>query len=289
MVKIIAVGHRGTWIEVPENSLISHETAYEMGARGIEFDIRPTKDNVFVIFHDKNLKHKTNGNGKVADKTLAEIKNLRLKHNGQVTEHQIPTLREALRNVQGRFMVDIDFKGGFENSVDVLRTTLREEGFEKDGAPLVTIFCRDKKTCADLMSLNDIHAVRPLYQDKNQARQMSDSNIRVMGLRNHQFTLKRTKRIHDLNMHLFKNTMKYNLIDLARELIGLRVKRKKPKLHKLLGYYENGMTGGALFIQSDYLPDLVAFLKEREVYQDQVFNRNFQPIMPPETDDLLIV
>lgn len=288
-MKIVAVGHRGTWIGVPENSIISHEKAYEMGARGIEFDIRATKDNEFVVFHDKNLKNKTNGKGRVEEKTLTEIKALRLKYNGEVTEHKIPTLREALRNVRGRYMVDIDFKGGFKNSGAVLNEILREEGFENSSAPLVTIFCRDETTRSELMNLNDFYAVRPLYKDKHQAQRMSDLNISIMGLRNYQFTLKRAKRIRDFNMHLFKNTMKYNLLDLARELFGFSVKRKKPKLHKLLSFYENGMRGGALFVQSDYLPDLVGFLKEREIYQDQVLNRNFQAILPPERDEPLII
>jgi len=277
-MNVIAVGHRGTWIGAPENSILSHETAYAMGARGIEFDIRATKDKVFVVFHDEDVKNKTNGKGKVQDKTLAEIKALRLKHNGLVTEHQIPTLREALRNVRGRFMVDIDFKGGFENSAQALKSLLREEGFESPGAPLITIFCRDKDSCAALMDLNDFYAVRPLYLNKNHAKEMADLNIRVMGLRNYQFTLKRARRIRGYDMYLFKNTMKYNALNLLRELLGLPTKRKRPAYKKLNKYFENGQEGGALFIQTDYLSELVDFLKDRGIYQEAVLGRNFQPL-----------
>jgi len=288
MVKIVAVGHRGTAIGVPENSIISHELVYEMGARGIEFDVRATKDNEFIVFHDAKVDNKTDGQGKVKDKTLAEIKDLRLKFGGQITEHQIPTLREALHNVQGRFMVDIDFKGGFENSVETLRNVLREEGFEKEGAPLITIFCRDEDTCNSLIGLNERYSIRPLYRNKKQARQMPEVDIRVMGLRNHKFTFKRAARIRGLDMQLFTNTMKYNLIGLARELLGFPVKRKKPKLEKLLGYYDKAMKGDSLFIQTDYIPDLVAFLKDNDAYQDKVLDCNFDPILPTESSEPLI-
>ncbi len=265
----------------PENSILSHETAYAMGARGIEFDIRATKDKVFVVFHDEDVKNKTNGRGKIQDKTLAEVKALRLKHNGLVTDHQIPTLRQALRNVRGRYMVDIDFKGGFENSAQALKSILREEGFEEAGAPLVTIFCRNRDTCAGLMALNDHYAVRPLYLNKNHAKEMKDLDIRVMGLRNHQFTLKRARRIRGHDMQLFKNTMKYNALNLLRELLGLPLKRKRPALNKLNKYFQNGLEGGALFIQTDYLPELVSYLKDQGRYQEAVLDKNFQAIIPP--------
>ena len=50
-----------------------------------------------------------NGTGKVKDKTLAEIKQLRLKDkDGRLTEHTVPTLEEAMLAAKGQIMVNLD-------------------------------------------------------------------------------------------------------------------------------------------------------------------------------------
>jgi len=44
------------------------------------------------------------------------------------------------------------------------------------------------------------------------------------------------------------------------------------------------MDAGALFIQTDYLPDLITFLKDHEAYQEDVLDRHFKPVGPLEGD-----
>lgn len=277
---VVAVGHRGTSIGVPENSITSHEAAYDMGARGIEFDIRMSSDGEFVIFHDARVDDKTDGKGQVKDMTVAELKTLRLLYRGQPTPHQIPTLSEALENVRGRFMVDLDFKNGPNNTADIIRKALRDAGFDKEGAPLVTVFCRDEEDYNKVRRLNDICAVRPLYLDKNHVIRMGQDGLRVMGLRNYQFTFKRARRIRNLDMQLFTNAMQYNPWGVVREGLGFKPTRKKPNLKTLQKIYQRAIDGGSLFIQTDYLPELINFLKANGAYQEGVLDRNFHPILP---------
>ena len=59
-----------------ENTIASIQAAFEYGATIVEFDIRPTKDKQFVVFHDQELGCKTNGKGKVSDYTVSELKQL---------------------------------------------------------------------------------------------------------------------------------------------------------------------------------------------------------------------
>jgi glycerophosphoryl diester phosphodiesterase len=47
-----------------------------MGVQMVEFDVKLTKDNVPIIFHDDTLERTTNGSGLVAEMTLEEIKAL---------------------------------------------------------------------------------------------------------------------------------------------------------------------------------------------------------------------
>lgn len=277
---VVAVGHRGTSIGAPENSIASHEAAYKFGARGIEFDIRMSADGEFVIFHDERVDEKTDGTGKVKDMTVAELKALRLRFNGQQSSHRIPTLVEALENVRGRFMVDLDFKSGAENSGHIIRQALQSTDFDKEKSPLVTIFCRDGDDYNKLKDLNDLYSIRPLYLGKKHAVHMGREGLGVMGLRNYQFTLKRARHIRKLDMHLFTNAMQYDPWSIIREGLGFQNSPKKPTLETLHKIYRRAIDGESLFIQTDYLPELVDFLKVNNVYQDHVLDREFKPITP---------
>ena len=54
------VGHRGAMGHAPENTMTSFETAVDLGADMLEFDVRLTKDGVPVIVHDANLDRTSN-------------------------------------------------------------------------------------------------------------------------------------------------------------------------------------------------------------------------------------
>ncbi|MGG3885151.1 glycerophosphodiester phosphodiesterase family protein [Brevibacillus panacihumi] len=59
-----------------ENTLASMEAAFLAGADLVEFDIKPTKDGQFAVFHDWTLDCRTNGQGTASDYTMAELKQL---------------------------------------------------------------------------------------------------------------------------------------------------------------------------------------------------------------------
>lgn len=51
--------HRGLWVkDYSQNSLASIAAAYECGYEMAEFDVRITRDEVVVLFHDDNFKNK---------------------------------------------------------------------------------------------------------------------------------------------------------------------------------------------------------------------------------------
>ena len=99
--------HRGLWDATsPENSLAAFCKALEAGY-GIEFDIHKTRDGQVVVFHDDTLTRMCGVEGRVEDKTLAELKELRLLD----TDQQIPTLDEMLALVDGRVPLLVELKG----------------------------------------------------------------------------------------------------------------------------------------------------------------------------------
>ncbi|MBQ8308460.1 MAG: hypothetical protein IJX96_01365 [Clostridia bacterium] len=72
----INYAHRGASQYRPENTLISFRYGLELGANGIELDLQETKDGKLVIFHDDTIDCKSNGKGRIADYTYAELKQM---------------------------------------------------------------------------------------------------------------------------------------------------------------------------------------------------------------------
>ena len=74
--KGFVIGHRGTTLEGPENTLVAFRHAAESGADGVEFDVDFTKDGHAIIMHDATVDRTTDGTGHVCDYTLEEIRKL---------------------------------------------------------------------------------------------------------------------------------------------------------------------------------------------------------------------
>lgn len=104
--------HRGGLAKgYPENCLATFEHLLEHTPALIEVDPRFTKDGQIVLMHDSTLDRTTNGTGKVADHTLAEIRALKLKDaDGNLTDYRIPTLDEALQWAKGKTVLIVDMK-----------------------------------------------------------------------------------------------------------------------------------------------------------------------------------
>ncbi len=67
-----------------------------MGIDVIEADVRHTKDDSLVIMHDATVDRMTNGKGRVDEYTFEEIRKLRLKFNGQLTDEKDPHARRSI-------------------------------------------------------------------------------------------------------------------------------------------------------------------------------------------------
>ena len=53
--QVLDIAHRGYPAYAPESTLQAFQNAHAMGADGIEFDVRQTKDNVVVVAHDAGV------------------------------------------------------------------------------------------------------------------------------------------------------------------------------------------------------------------------------------------
>ncbi|MFM8346376.1 MAG: glycerophosphodiester phosphodiesterase family protein [Betaproteobacteria bacterium] len=102
-----------------ENTIDSMEAAFALGADVIEFDIHPTTDGQFAVFHDWTLDCRTNGKGVTRQQSMAYLETLDIGHgytaDGGATYPfrgkfvgSMPTLEEVLaRFPDKRFLINI--------------------------------------------------------------------------------------------------------------------------------------------------------------------------------------
>jgi glycerophosphoryl diester phosphodiesterase len=114
--KVFIIAHRGASVRAPENTLAAYEQAFAAGADIIEVDVRLSRDGIPVVFHDEHLDRTTNGTGPVADRSLAELKELDAGawHSPEFAGERIPTLAETMRlvkGVRGRILLDLNAEG----------------------------------------------------------------------------------------------------------------------------------------------------------------------------------
>ena len=66
--------HRGSSIEHPELTMAAYKAAIDDGADGFECDVRITKDNQLVLWHDADMNRVAGNSARIADSTFNEIK-----------------------------------------------------------------------------------------------------------------------------------------------------------------------------------------------------------------------
>jgi glycerophosphoryl diester phosphodiesterase len=118
------IAHRGASAYAPENTMSAFVLAHEMGATAIELDVELTADEQLVVIHDSRIDRTSNGTGRVADMTLAELREYDYSRtvpgSARGDGTRIPTLHEVLEFAAGRGMfVNIETKDHSERALRV--------------------------------------------------------------------------------------------------------------------------------------------------------------------------
>lgn len=113
--KTILAAHRGAHTPYQgscrENTLQAFEYAIHLNAQMIELDVRKTRDNVFIVYHDEKL-------------NKAHIKELTYMDIRKRSPIEIPTMEETLIRTRGKIKLDIEVKeSGYE--LDLMRLILQ--------------------------------------------------------------------------------------------------------------------------------------------------------------------
>ena len=132
---MILTGHRGAAKLEPENTLLSIQKAIDLGVDQIEIDVHLTRDQHLVVIHDTTVDRTTDGQGAIADLTLAEVKQLEAGKG-----ERIPTLQEVIDLVRGKVILQIELKG--PDTAEPVIQAVEQNSMENE--VLLTSFVHDR-------------------------------------------------------------------------------------------------------------------------------------------------
>lgn len=110
----LVIAHRGNSSERPENTLASFRDALALGAPILELDVHQTRDGVVVVIHDETLDRTTDGQGRVAELSFAELRRRSAgyptRFGSAFADERVPRLEEVLELIHGRARLLIELK-----------------------------------------------------------------------------------------------------------------------------------------------------------------------------------
>src|SRR2546422_1547564 len=112
--RCLVIAHRGASAAAPENTLAAFHLAADLGADGIELDVRGTADGQLVVLHDASVNRTTDGTGRVAALTLDQLRRVDAgkKFGPSFRGERIPLLSQVFEVVAGRLLGGIEIKAG---------------------------------------------------------------------------------------------------------------------------------------------------------------------------------
>lgn len=216
------IAHRGASGYAPENTLAAFTEAHRRGANWVEFDVKLSKDNILIVFHDDDLVRTTNGYGLVADHTCKEIQSLDAGswYSKTFANARVPTF-EAVLHCLAEYSVgaNIEIKPNLDQAEATTLTILesiKQNWPSSSPAPLLSSFELD---CLHIARKHDSDIALGLLLDKWRddwfilAEQIVCVSVH---LHYEQITPERVQMIHDRGYKVMVYTV--NKSDLAKQL-----------------------------------------------------------------------
>ncbi len=167
----LIIAHRGASAHAPENTIAAFQRAIDIGADGIEFDVRLTKDGEPFVFHDRTLKRVAGIEDQVIDISSADLGSIdvgkwfdqRSKEsaNESFAGERIPSLGTTLDLLKDHTgTIYIELKGKDQNITDLAQRVATElkkrklkaeivvKSFRLSAIPVIKLLLPDVRTAA---------------------------------------------------------------------------------------------------------------------------------------------
>jgi glycerophosphoryl diester phosphodiesterase len=151
---MLRVGHRGAAAHAPENTLASFRRAVALGAQAVELDVHRSQDGRLVVIHDETIDRTTDGTGRVADLTLAQLRRYDAGSwkGREFAGERMPTLEEVAAALPPEILLFVELKAGshrYPGIEEDLARLLRQRDLERR----VRVSSFDHKALARLRQL----------------------------------------------------------------------------------------------------------------------------------------
>ena len=167
----MVIAHKGAAKQAPENTLAAIQKALDLRVDMIEIDVRNTKDEEIVVFHDATLErvardtlgHHLTDKDSVHDYTLEELKQFDVGSYfaDPFKDQRIPTLKEVLDYIDGRCKVLIEIKHmDHPHYHDFAEKLVEVVLSEKNGEDWIILQSYEPRY------LDEVHELDPLIQTK---------------------------------------------------------------------------------------------------------------------------
>ncbi len=104
------IAHRGLYNYFAENSFEGYEHCRLMGFKAIETDIRVSKDNRLIVFHDDSTRRLLEINSTIDQIPFTELEGAHLYFNGAKTNNTVMSFNKFLNSFQKDFVIYLDNK-----------------------------------------------------------------------------------------------------------------------------------------------------------------------------------
>ncbi len=136
------VAHRGFSAVAPENSAAAFREAGKAKFFAAECDIQLTKDQMWIVNHDSDIKKMTNGKGEISQMTYDELTEFTLDggyHSKDYPNQKLITLDEYLDICdEYKIIPQIEIKSGNNDCLDKIFTALDKFGGMRESAIIIS-------------------------------------------------------------------------------------------------------------------------------------------------------
>lgn len=136
------VAHRGFSAAAPENSAAAFREAGEAKFFAAECDIQLTKDKIWIINHDSDIKKMTDGKGEISQMTFDELMNFTVDgghHSKDYPNQKLITLDEYLAICdEYKIIPQIEIKSGNNDCLDKIFTALDKFNGMRESAIIIS-------------------------------------------------------------------------------------------------------------------------------------------------------
>jgi len=266
-IPVVSAHRGGALAGYPENCIGTFEHTLQHTFSILEVDLRRSKDGRIVLHHDATLERTTTGTGRVADRTLPELKELRLKDKyGRVTDFRMPTLDQALEWARGKTILILDKK---DVPVEVCVEKIEEHGAVAYAMIMAYSF-QDIQKCH---SLNQEVMMEAMIGNRRRFRAFDETRVpwsRIVAFVGHEPPKDRglIEMIHAKGASCMAGT--------SRNLDGRIPGADEPELASLKARYRSRLDLGIDLIETDY-PAQVGVLLYPDPMIPESKSRYFHP------------